>query len=178
MVGQRTVPCPIQSVTGNKGYSCGGDPQTSDSFNRKSLLSWLVSAEETLSISYLKESLKSYFQQTVDAAHTTAAAKLAAQNSIKEIDKATSFAALSGVLDFGTQVLFGETYASAGFKTAAHFLISVGVVAVVGLTALTGGAALAVGIIATIALDTVFDVVYDEYFKEAVDKAVPYSLYD
>lgn len=75
-------------------------------------------------------------------------------------------------------VLFGETYASVGFKTAAHFLISVGVVAVVGLTALTGGAALAVGIIATIALDTVFDVVYDEYFKEAVDKAVPYSLYD
>ena len=81
------------------------------------------------------------------------------------------------VLDFGTQVLYGETYASAGIKSAAHFGIGVGVVALVGLTTLTGGAALLVGVAATVGLNALFDYVYDEHFKESVDEYLPYGVY-
>ena len=71
-----------------------------------------------------------------------------------------------------------ETYASALAKSFAHLVIGAGVVSLIGFTALTGGAALAVGVIATIALDAAFDFVYDRSFKDAVDEAIPYSLYD
>ena len=164
----------VYDVTGGQGYSCGRDTQTSDLLDRKSLLSWLISTEETLSITNLQDSLKRYFQKTVNALHTTEADKIAAQ---KNIQRSGSLAIVGLVLDFGTQVLFGETYASAGIKSAAHFGIGVGVVALVGLTTLTGGAALLVGVAATVGLNALFDYVYDEHFKESVDEYLPYGVY-
>ena len=47
----------------------------------------------------------------------------------------------------------------------------------VGLTALTGGAALGVAVVATIGLNLLVDYAYDKYLKEAVDELLPYSLY-
>ena len=164
----------VYDVTGGQGYSCGRDTQTSDLLDRKSLLSWLISTEETLSITNLQDSLERYFQNTVNALHTTEADKIAAQ---KNIQRSGSLAIVGLVLDFGTQVLFGETYASAGIKSAAHFGIGVGVVALVGLTTLTGGAALLVGVAATVGLNALFDYVYDEHFKESVDEYLPYGVY-
>ena len=42
---------------------------------------------------------------------------------------------------------------------------------------LTGGAALLVGVAATVGLSTLFDYVYDEHYKESVDGYLPYGIY-
>ena len=81
------------------------------------------------------------------------------------------------ILDFGTQVLWGETYASAFLKSISHIVVGVASTALVGLTALTGGAALGVAIGATIGLSLLADYAYDKYLKEKVDTYFPYSLY-
>ena len=167
----------VYDVIGGQGYSCGRDTPTSDSSIRKSLLSFLISAEETLSISHIKALFKSYYQEIANARHLALAEKTVASNHIGRLNKPTSFLALGAILDFGTQVLFGETYASAGIKTAAHVGVGIAATVLVGLTALTGGAAIGVAVVATIGLNLLADYVYDKYLKEAVDNYLPYSLY-
>ena len=161
-------------VTSTPGYSCGRESRESDSNDRKSVLFFLISAEETISLAYLKDSLVKYFQPTIDAAHTTKAAKDAA---LKNIQRSSSLSIVGAVLDFGTQILSGETFASAGIKTAAHVVVGFVTTTLVGLTALTGGAALGVAVVATIGLNLLVDYAYDKYLKEAVDELLPYSLY-
>ena len=167
----------VSDIGNGQRYGCGEENLTSDSSVRKSLLSFLISAEETLSISYIKEVLKSNYQELVNAKHLAVVDKSAAAMHLGKLNRPTSFLLTGAILDFGTQVLWGETYASAFLKSISHIVVGVASTALVGLTALTGGAALGVAIGATIGLSLLADYAYDKYLKEKVDTYFPYSLY-
>lgn len=116
------------------------------------------------------------FEKIITAKHTFLVDKNIAAKTIETIRTSANVATVA--LDFGTQLLFGETYASAAIKTVAHIAVDVVVGFLVGKTALVGAAAIAVAVGAAIVVDTIVDIVYDSNFKEKVDSIAPQSLYN